>query len=103
MITFDEARAKAAAAGHPAADYGWENDNVYVIAFDYGDELPPFDEPDRLVDKHTSELREVYGLLSHDPAPNLRPIGNPPNRAPSTMRSGVQGNHYRRRDTPERN
>ncbi len=76
MITFDEARAKAAAAGHPAADYGWENDNVYVIAFDYGDELPPFDEPDRLVDKHTGELHEVYGLLGHDPAPNLRPIGN---------------------------
>ncbi len=64
--------------GRPAAAYGWENDDVFLIAFDYGDEGPPFDEPDRLVDKRTGVLREVFGMLGNDPAPNLRPIGNPP-------------------------
>ena len=79
MTTFDEARALVTAAtGQPTADYGWENDDVFVIAIDYGDDTPPFDEPDRLVDKVTGELREVYGLLGDDPAPNLRPIGDPP-------------------------
>jgi hypothetical protein len=79
MTTFDQARAKAAAAaGRPAAEYGWENDDVYLIGFDYGDERPPFDEPDVLIDKRTGELRAVYGMLGHAPAPNLRPIGSPP-------------------------
>jgi hypothetical protein len=79
MMTFEQARDKVAtAAGHPAARYGWENRDVFVVPLDYGDQPPPFDEPDRLVDKRTGKVREVYGMLGEDPAPDLRPIGNPP-------------------------
>jgi len=34
--------------------------------------------PDVLVDKLTGNERQVFGLLGHPPAPNPRPIGNPP-------------------------
>ena len=51
---------------------------MYLVAIDYGDDLPPFGAPDRLVEKRSGELREVYGMLRRDPVPNLRPIGNPP-------------------------
>lgn len=79
MITFDKARGiVATATGHKVAEYGWQNDKVFVIALDYGDGLPPFDEPDRLVDKATGKLTEVYAMLGGDPAPALRPIGDPP-------------------------
>jgi hypothetical protein len=79
VVTFAEARAIVVAAVDSAvAEYGWENDDVFVVALDYGDEPTPFDEPDRLVDKGTGELREVYGLLGRAPAPGLRPIGDVP-------------------------
>jgi hypothetical protein len=79
MITFDQARAIVASkTGNPSAAYGWENDDVYVIVTDYGGDIPPFDEPDRLVNKRTGKITEVVGMLGADPAPNLRPIGNPP-------------------------
>ena len=78
MITFEQARATlAAATGKPAADHGWENDDVFVVVNDFGAAMPPPGEPDYLVDKRTGELREVYGLLGRDPAPNLRPISKP--------------------------
>jgi len=79
MVTFDEARALVAAAmpPYPVATYGWENDDVFVIAFDYGDDDVPFDEPDWLVDKRTGTLRKVHCLLGRDPLPNKRPINNP--------------------------
>jgi hypothetical protein len=51
---------------------------VYVVALDYGDDMPPFDGGDWLVDKATGEVSVLYGLMGRDPAPNLRPIGNPP-------------------------
>jgi hypothetical protein len=79
MITFDEARdVVAKATNHPVAQYGWENSDVYLIALDYGDAIPPPDEPDRLVDKNTGEIHEFYGLLGADPAPGLQPIGDAP-------------------------
>lgn len=79
MITFDEARATVAATtGLATAEYGWENDDVFVVAIDWGAELPGFDEPDHLVDKTTGAYRKVVGALGMDPAPNLTPIGAPP-------------------------
>jgi hypothetical protein len=79
MTTFDEARAKlAAATGNPVAEHGWENDETYVMAIDHGENLPPFDQPDYLVDKATGELTEVFGMLGHDPVPHMRPIGTVP-------------------------
>jgi hypothetical protein len=41
-VTVGAARARAAAARqeYPAADYGWENDEVYVIGFDFDDAGP---------------------------------------------------------------
>ncbi len=88
MITFEEARRIGAGSqdvrddfgDYVVADYGWENDDVYVLAYHSSvdpDELL-FDAPALLVDKRTGELTEVYGLLGHDPAPNLVPVGNPP-------------------------
>jgi hypothetical protein len=75
VITFQEARGIVAkATGEQAAADGWENDDVYLVALDYGDGPPPFDEPDRLVDKRTGAIREVIGMLGEDPAPNLRAI-----------------------------
>jgi hypothetical protein len=78
-VTFEQARETVAkATGRQPADYGWQNDQVFVVAFDYGDEMPPLDEPDYLVDKTSGQMREVTGLLGLPPAPDLRPIGNPP-------------------------
>lgn len=78
-VTFEQARETVAQAmGRQPADYGWQNADVFLMAFDYGDEDPPMNEPDVLVDKATGAIREVFGLLGRPPAPNLRPIGNPP-------------------------
>jgi hypothetical protein len=85
VITFDDARAIVAASTdvrsmYPdefeVVEYGWENDDVFVVA------VRPvvFDAPDLLVDKQTGELRRVFGLLGRDPAPGLRPIGSAPDR-----------------------
>lgn len=78
-VTFDQARSTVAdATGRQPAEYGWQNDQVFVIALDYGDDAPPFDEPDYVVDKTTGKLQLVTGLLGAPPAENLAPIGNPP-------------------------
>lgn len=100
MITFDAARdivasSTAVRSMYPSddfevADYGWENDQLYVIvagthADVHGIEDPAtdfdrltLDAPARLVDKTTGHLQEVFGLLGRDPAPGLVPIGDVP-------------------------
>ncbi len=76
MLSFDEARAVVAAAqGWDPAPWGWENDDVFVVAYDYGDEPVPADEPDLMVDKRTGELRWVLRVAGEPPASDLRPIG----------------------------
>lgn len=82
-ISFEEARAIVAAAqGWDPAPWGWENDEVFVMAYDHGDDPggqpTPDGEPDVLVDKDTGRLRLV---TESPPAPNLRPVGDPPSRA----------------------
>lgn len=87
MITFDDARTVVASAPSvrsrfgaalQVADYGWENDDVYVVAVTAADGEPVFDAPDLLVDKRSGELREVFGMMGSAPAPGLLPIGEPP-------------------------
>lgn len=79
VVSFDDARATVAEkTGKPVARYGWQNDDVFVVAIDWRGDLPDFDAPDHLVDKRTGEHREVFGSLGRDPAPDLTPIGNPP-------------------------
>lgn len=41
---------------YPVAGGGWENDEVFVVPFDYGDDAAPADEPIRVVDKGSAEL-----------------------------------------------
>lgn len=75
MITFTQARnIVARTTQRPVVDYGWENADVFWIVM----AIPGIDEPDRLVDKKTGDIREIYGMLGEDPAPNLRPIGKIP-------------------------
>lgn len=75
-ISFDEARAMVAATqGWDPARWGWENDEVFVMAYDYGDEPIPAGEPDLIVDKLTGESRWV---ADRSLLPSLRPIGTPP-------------------------
>lgn len=87
MITFADARKVVAAApavreffgeGFTVDEYGWQNDDVFLMSIDTADGVAPFDAPALLVDKRTGELREVFGLLGREPAPGLRPIGDPP-------------------------
>ena len=53
---------------------------MYLLVYDLNDpEVVPFDIPALLVDKRTGKLREVYGLLGHDPVPGLTPVGPNPN------------------------
>jgi hypothetical protein len=59
------------------AEHGWENDDVFVMAFDFGDAIP-LGDPEILVDKLTGAVFEIAGLLGADPAPNLRPIRDVP-------------------------
>ena len=49
---------------YPVADRGWENDEVFVVPFDYGGDIPPRDEPVRLVDKRSGGLifRSAWAL-----------------------------------------
>ena len=58
---------------YPVAHWGWDNDEVFVVPFDYGDDVPPVDEPVRLVDKRSGEL-----VFRGKTPSGLRPINNPP-------------------------
>ena len=87
-ITFDDARAVAATSksvrdyfgDYTVLDWGWENDDVYVLAYESTDpEALLFDAPTLLVDKRTGKLTEVYGLVGADPVPDLTPVGPNPN------------------------
>lgn len=60
---------------YPVAGWGWESDEVFVVPFDYGDDIPPPDEPIRLVDKRSGEL--IFRSPTATPS-GLRPSGNPP-------------------------
>lgn len=62
---------------YPVSEGGWENDEVFVVPFDYGVDAPADDEPARVVDKRSGELSY------HPPAktpPGLRPVGGPSGR-----------------------
>lgn len=89
MLTFADARAAISAApamrkfygdGFQVAEYGWENDEVYLMALSPADGVAIFDAPALLIDKETGKLTEVYGAAVQGvpPAEDLRPIGNPP-------------------------
>lgn len=87
MITFDDARATVGDSpdvreffgdGFIVADYGWQNDEEYLLAVKPPGGVTPFDAPDLLVSKTTGNLRQVFGMLGRDPVPGLTPIGNPP-------------------------
>lgn len=78
-LTFQEACAAVArAAGWDPAPWGWENDEIFVLAYDYQGDPMPAGEPDLLVHKQTGELRWVSNLREMLPALGLRPIGHPP-------------------------
>lgn len=83
MLTFDDARrvvqadddhrpVDAEGTPYPVARSGWENDEVFVVPFDYGDDVPHIDEPTRLVGKHSGRL--IFGSPDALP-PGLRPVG----------------------------
>lgn len=94
MITFDEARSIVELAvrdQYPAddflvAEFGYENDDVFVIIagtnFDVTGVGDPgtmtINSPARLVDKDSGELTQVFVTLNTEPAENLREIGNWP-------------------------
>jgi hypothetical protein len=75
-------RASSGCDGHfgdfAVADYGWHNDDVFVVAVRTPDGRPLFDAPAMLIDKATGKLTEIHGLLGADPAPHLVPIGDAP-------------------------
>ena len=86
-VTFDDARGIGATSksvrdyfgDYTVADYGWENGDVYLLAYEPTDPaVVHFDAPALLVDKRTGKLTEVHGLLGHDPIPGLVPVGSPP-------------------------
>lgn len=89
-LSFEDARAIVAAVqGRDAAPWGWENDEVFVMAYDYGDDPAPVGEPELLVDKYTGELWWVAGLGGRPPAPDLQPVGiHPRSESVSTAASG---------------
>lgn len=84
-VDFEQARqvlVRAAAAegdDRPVAAWGWENDTVFVLAFDYGpDGREPLGEETPVVDKATGRLRWEFSERGEPVAPNLRPIGAVP-------------------------
>ena len=80
-MNFNDARAAVTEfTGQPTHSYGWENDDYYHVAIDYQGAIA-FDAPDLLVDKHTGEVLEVFGLLGLPPAEDLRKIGDAPDLA----------------------
>lgn len=56
---------------YPVAGWGWENDEVFVVPFDYGGDIPAPDEPARLVDKRSGEL--IFRAAGETPS-GLRPV-----------------------------
>lgn len=94
MITFDEAQTiveQAIRNQYPpddfvVADFGYENDEVYVViagtVFDVTGVGDPgtmtVNSPARLVNKETGELTQIFVTLDNEPAENLREIGNWP-------------------------
>lgn len=83
MLTFAQAQVVVASApivreffgdGFTVANYGWQNEAVFVLAVHSADGAPMFDAPELLVDKATGELHAVFGLLGADPAPGLVPV-----------------------------
>lgn len=86
-VTFDEARAAVQADtavraffgdGFTVADYGWHNDDVYLMAVDAADGVALFDAPAILVNKATGTVTPQAGLLGRPPAEDLAPFGDPP-------------------------
>lgn len=86
MLTFEQARRAVQANdkyrpvdvdGHPypVADWGWENDEVFVVVFDYGDDTASREELVRVVDKGSGQL--TFRSASAMPL-GLRPINDPP-------------------------
>ena len=85
LLTFEQARrvvqlndrhrpVDAEGRPYPVADRGWENDEVFIVPFDYGDEPMPPDEPVRLVDKRSGTL--IFRSAGETPA-GLRRVGRP--------------------------
>lgn len=86
-VTFDEARTAVQADrsvraffgdGFTVADYGWQNDDVYLMSVDAADGVALFDAPAILVSKLTGTVIQQAGLLGRPPADNLTPLGDPP-------------------------
>ena len=86
MLTFEQARrvvqlndkhrpVDADGRPYPVADWGWENDEVFVVPFDYEGDIPPRDEPVRLVDKRSGGL--IFRSARETPS-GLSPVGHPP-------------------------
>jgi hypothetical protein len=82
VFTFDDARrvvqagddhrpVDAEGTPYPVARRGLENDEVFVVPFDYGQDVPHIDEPTRLVDKRSGRL--MFGSPGALP-PGLRPV-----------------------------
>lgn len=57
---------------YPVAEQGWENAEVFVVPFDYGDDTTPADEPARVVDKRSGQLS--FRSAEETP-PGLIPVG----------------------------
>ena len=85
-IAFDDARAIVAAAksvrqmwgDFTVADYGWENDHVFMIIALPDSGMRYSTRPICWSTSETGKLTEIYGTLGHDPVPGLVPIGSPP-------------------------
>ena len=86
MLTFEQARrtvqvndrhrpVDVAGRPYPVAGWGWENDEEFVVEFDYGDDPAPIEEPLRVVDKRSGEL--TFRSITARPMA-LRPINDPP-------------------------
>ncbi|KAB7755222.1 hypothetical protein [Mycolicibacterium mucogenicum] len=87
MITFEQARSTVAADaavreffgdGFTVDEFGWQNDDVYLMSVDAADGVALFDTPAILVDKTTGMVIQKTGLLGIPSAPDLQPIGDVP-------------------------
>lgn len=87
MITFEQARSTVTADaavreffgdGFTVDEFGWQNDDVYLMSVDAADGVALFDAPAILVDKTTGMVIQKTGLLGIPPAPDLQPIGDVP-------------------------